>query len=55
MTSLDQQIEQIESLARQHYPNDPVARNSFKVEQLMQKLREMHYRFAGLPVKEQTL
>jgi hypothetical protein len=54
MTSFENQIAQIESMALQHYPDDGQAREAYKVQMLMQRLREMHAMFARLPVREMT-
>jgi hypothetical protein len=54
VTSLDQQIEQMEAMARQHYPNSDAERMAYMNRLLTERLREYHFRFVALPVKEMT-
>jgi hypothetical protein len=40
LTPIEEQIEQIRSLAERHYPDDAGARSAWLVERLIQRLRE---------------
>lgn len=50
--TIEQQVEQIRTLANQHYPDDAEARNAWMVERLIQRLREYHAQFVRLEVRE---
>lgn len=52
MTSLDQQLEQMESLARRHYPDDEAERNACLVRLLKERLRTYHTMLQPLPVRQ---
>lgn len=54
MTALDQQIAQMEAMAKQHYPADEVARNGYMVTLLMQRLREYHAKSLRLEAGERA-
>lgn len=54
MTPLDQQLQQMEAMARQHFPDDAERRNAYYVEKLIERLREFHARLAPLQVREMT-
>src|SRR5687767_11187335 len=45
---LDQQIAQIEALAKQHYPDSQAEQDAYKVQLLLQRLREYHAMFVRL-------
>lgn len=55
MQTLDQQLEQIEAMSLQHYPNEEAARKDFIIRMLTERLRAFTEQFQALPVKEQTL
>lgn len=50
--TLDQQLEQIKKMAEQHYPDDLAAQSAYRLEKVIEKLREYEFRFQALPVKE---
>jgi len=52
MTNLEQQIEQMEAMSFQHYPNDESARQAYLVTLLLERLRTYHAKFVPLEVRE---
>jgi hypothetical protein len=52
MTSLDQQLEQMEALASRHYPDDEAERNACLVRLLKERLRTYHTMLQPLPVRQ---
>lgn len=52
MTSLDEQISQMEDLAKRHYPDDDAARNACLVRLLTERLRTYYTMLLPLPVRE---
>lgn len=52
MTSIDQQLEQLEALAARHYPEDAEQRNACLVRLLKERLRTYHTLLQPLPVKQ---
>jgi hypothetical protein len=55
MTSLDIQIEQMEAMALQHYPQDTLLQTAYLVVLLKQRLREYDARLMALPVRSMPL
>lgn len=52
MTSLDQQLEQMEAIASRHYPDDEAERNACLVRLLKERLRTYHTMLQPLPVRQ---
>jgi hypothetical protein len=52
MTSLDQQLEQMEALASRHYPDDEGERNACLVRLLKERLRTYYTMLQPLPVRQ---
>lgn len=52
MTDLDKQIEQMQAMAQQHYPEDAEKRLEYLNGLLLQRLREYHSKFVRLDVRE---
>lgn len=52
MTSIDQQIEQMEALALRHYPEDEGQRNACLVRLLTERLRTYAAMYQALPVRD---
>jgi hypothetical protein len=50
VTPIESQIEQMESLATRHYPEDAAERNACLVRLLTERLRMYHAMYAGKPV-----
>lgn len=54
MTPIQTQIEQIQSLAVRHYPEDEALRNAWLVEKLTERIRELAAMFQPLKVREMS-
>jgi hypothetical protein len=52
MTSIDEQLEMLHSLAQRHYPDSESERNACLVQLLTTRLRQYAAMFQGLPVRE---
>lgn len=52
MTSIEQQIEQMESMARRHYPDDELQRATYLARLLTERLRTFHVNTQKLRVMD---